>query len=126
VDLLLARAGVDPKRIILIGSVAGGGDPAAVAASLDNRITAAVPLISEALNRKVPTRFHPTRKRCLTTREVGHGNPRANLRLSCYEGFLPWVIVGAIAPRRLIYAHEFSWDREDDPVWKRLNTIFND
>jgi hypothetical protein len=37
---------------------------------------------------------------------------------------LPWVIVGSIAPRRLVYGHEFSWDRERDPVWKRLQTIY--
>jgi len=29
VDLLLSRHGIDPKRIVLMGSVAGGGDPAA-------------------------------------------------------------------------------------------------
>ncbi|HVW00230.1 MAG TPA: acetylxylan esterase, partial [Planctomycetaceae bacterium] len=43
VDLLLKRPGVDPDRIILLGAVAGGGDPAAVTASLDPRIAAAVP-----------------------------------------------------------------------------------
>jgi hypothetical protein len=35
------------------------------------------------------------------------------------------VIVGAPAPRRLTYGHEFSWDRQRDPVWKRLETIYN-
>ena len=34
VDLLLSRPGIDPANIILMGSVAGGGDPAAVAAAL--------------------------------------------------------------------------------------------
>ena len=29
VDLLLARPGIDPKKILLLGAVAGGGDPAA-------------------------------------------------------------------------------------------------
>ncbi len=43
VDLLLARPGIDPERIILLGAVAGGGDPAAVTAALDPRITAVVP-----------------------------------------------------------------------------------
>jgi len=47
-----------------------------------------------------------------------------NLRLSGRDGFLHWVIVGSVAPRRLIYAHEFSWDRERDPVWKRLQKVF--
>src|SRR5262249_54571372 len=43
VDLLLARPGIDPGRIILLGAVAGGGDPAAVTAALDPRITAVAP-----------------------------------------------------------------------------------
>src|SRR5262249_46413727 len=37
VDLLLARDGIDPKRIIILGAVAGGGDPAGVTAALDRR-----------------------------------------------------------------------------------------
>src|SRR5262249_27751344 len=41
------------------------------------------------------------------------------------DGFLPWVVVGAAAPRRLIYGHEFSWDREHDPVWKRFEKIYD-
>src|SRR5439155_3691664 len=47
-----------------------------------------------------------------------------NLRLSARDGFLPWVIVGAAAPRGLIYAHEFAWDPARDPVWKRLEKIY--
>ena len=43
-----------------------------------------------------------------------------NLRLSARDGFLPWVIVGSVAPRGLIFGHEFGWDRPRDPVWKRL------
>jgi hypothetical protein len=38
---------------------------------------------------------------------------------------LPWVIVAAAAPRRLIYAHEFAWDRDRDPVWTRLGRIYH-
>ena len=47
-----------------------------------------------------------------------------NLRRSASDGFMPWVIVGSLAPRRLVYAHEFSWDKEHDPVWTRLQTIY--
>jgi hypothetical protein len=46
------------------------------------------------------------------------------LRLSARDGFLPWTIVASIAPRRLIYDHEFYWDRENDPVWKRLERVY--
>jgi hypothetical protein len=34
------------------------------------------------------------------------------------------VIVGSVAPRKLIHAHEFSWDRERDPVWMRYQRIW--
>ena len=43
IDLLVAQPGIDRNRICLLGSVAGGGDPAAVAAALDERITCVVP-----------------------------------------------------------------------------------
>ena len=43
VDVLLAWPEVDRQRVIMLGAVAGGGDPAAVAAALDPRITCAVP-----------------------------------------------------------------------------------
>src|SRR5581483_9503599 len=38
IDLLLDRKDIDPKRIVLLGAVAGGGDPAAVEAALDTRV----------------------------------------------------------------------------------------
>jgi hypothetical protein len=47
-----------------------------------------------------------------------------NLRRSAADGFLPWTIVAGIAPRPLIYAHEFAWDRERDPVWKRFQRVW--
>jgi dienelactone hydrolase len=47
-----------------------------------------------------------------------------NLARSASDGFLPWVIVGAIAPRPLVYAHEFAWDQQRDPVWARLQRIY--
>ncbi|HVK10567.1 MAG TPA: acetylxylan esterase, partial [Gemmataceae bacterium] len=37
-DVVLARPGADKDRVILLGSVAGGGDPAAVTAALDPRV----------------------------------------------------------------------------------------
>ena len=43
IDLLLRQPGVDPEKLILIGAVAGGGDPAAVAAALDDRVRCVIP-----------------------------------------------------------------------------------
>jgi hypothetical protein len=47
-----------------------------------------------------------------------------NLHLSARDGFFPGVIVGSVAPRRLVYGHEFSWDRPHDPVWAWLEKIY--
>lgn len=124
VDVLLAQPGIDPKRIVILGAVAGGGDPAAVAAALDERIAGAVvfnfggpqPETTYPLPDDAEARFN----------YAGYGSFEStrNLTRSAADGFLPWVIVGAIAPRRLIYAHEFSWDAARDPVWARLQRIW--
>ena len=37
--------------------------------------------------------------------------PTRCLRLGARDGFAHWMIVGSVAPRRLIYAHEFARDR---------------
>ena len=126
VDLLLARPGIDPRRIILMGSVAGGGDPAAIAASLDERIMAAVPFNFGGPQPETPYPLPADAENTLNYAGGGDWESTRNLRLSCRDGFLPWVIVGSIAPRYLIYAHEFSWDQDHDPVWKRLRRIYAD
>ena len=43
IDLLLERKDVNPDQIILLGAVAGGGEPAAVTAALDSRVAAVAP-----------------------------------------------------------------------------------
>ena len=124
VDVLLARPGIDPKRIAVLGSVAGGGDPAAVAAATDPRITAAFPF---NFGGPQPESKYPLPEDAETSFNYAGGGSwesTRNLRLSARDGFLPWVIVGSLAPRRLGYGHEFSWDREHDPVWKRLEKIY--
>lgn len=124
IDLLLGRKGIDPERIIVLGSVAGGGDPAAVTAALDKRVTAAAvfnfggpqPETVFPLPEDAEARFNYAGS--------GSWESTRNLRRSASDGFMPWVIVGGLAPRRLIYAHEFAWDKEHDPVWARLQTIY--
>jgi dienelactone hydrolase len=124
VDLLLSRPGIDRNRIILLGAVAGGGDPAAVTATLDSRITTVVPF---NFGGPQPETTYPLREDAEQTFNYfggGSWESTRNLRLSVRDGFAPWVIVAAVAPRRLIYAHEFAWDREHDPVWRRLETLY--
>jgi len=124
VDVLVARDGVDPKRIAVLGSVAGGGDPAAVAAALDERIGAAV--VFNFGGPQPETRYPLPDDAEESFHYAGGGSWEStrNLRRSAADGFLPWAIVGSIAPRKFVYAHEFSWDRERDPVWKRLTILY--
>jgi cephalosporin-C deacetylase-like acetyl esterase len=124
IDLLLSQPGVDPEKLILIGAVAGGGDPAAVAAALDPRVGCVIPF--NFGGPQPETRYPLPADAEVSFDYLGWGSWEStrNLRLSGRDGFLPWVIVAAVAPRRLVYAHEFSWDPERDPVWKRLQRVF--
>jgi hypothetical protein len=121
-DLLLARPGVDKERILLLGAVAGGGDPAAVTAALDPRVKAVVPF---NFGGPQPDYAIPAdAERDFYYFSVASWESTRCLRLGARDGFAHWVIVGSVAPRRLIYAHEFAWDRERDPVWPRLQQIY--
>jgi dienelactone hydrolase len=124
VDLLLARPGIDRERIILLGAVAGGGDPAAVAAALDPRIRAVVPFNFGGPQPETTYPLPEKAEAVFNYAGSGSWESTRNLRLSARDGFAPWAIVGAAAPRGLVYAHEFSWDRERDPVWARLEKIY--
>jgi dienelactone hydrolase len=124
VDLLLSRPGIDRTRIILVGAVAGGGDPAAVTAALDPRIAAVVPFNFGGPQPETAFPLPPDSQTSFDYFGDGSWESTRNLRWSARDGFAPWVIVGSVAPRRLVYAHEFAWDQEHDPVWRRLKSIY--
>lgn len=124
VDLLLGRPGVDKDRIILLGAVAAGADPAAVAAALDPRVAAVVPFNFGGPEPETPYPL-PADPEKVYPYASGHWDSTRRLRLSARDGFVPWVIAGSVAPRRLVYAHEFAWDRDKDPVWPRLQKMFD-
>jgi len=124
VDVLLMQPAVDPKRVIIVSEPAGGGDVAAVAAALDPRITGAV--ITNFGGPQPETAYPLPRDAEQSFDFAGSGSWEStrNLRRSARDGFLPWLIVAAPAPRRVIYNHEFYWDRDNDPVWKRLQKVY--
>ncbi len=126
VDLLLARDGIDPKRIILLGAVAGGGDPAGVTAALDRRIACCVPFNFGGPQPESKYPLPEDSESSFNYLAGSYWESTRGLRLGGRDDFLHWVIVGSTAPRYLIHAHEFSWDGEHDPVWKRYQKIWGD
>jgi dienelactone hydrolase len=123
-DLCLARPGADKDRVILLGAVAAGGDLAAVTAALDPRFKCVVPF--NFGGPQPETRFPLPEDVEERFNYVGSGSWEStrNLRDSARDGFLPWVIVASVAPRKMIHAHEFAWDGDRDPVWKRYQKIW--
>lgn len=122
-DVLYQRPNLDKAKVMVFGSVAGGGDPCAVFAALDKRVTAAAPFNfggpqPETAKLGVDAEF------AFNYMGSGSWESTRNLRLSARDGFLPWLIVGSIAPRGLVYGHEFAWDDQRDPVWARFQKIW--
>jgi dienelactone hydrolase len=124
VDVLYQQKGIDRERVVLLGSVAGGGDPAAVTAALDPRIRVVVPFNFGGPQPETVYPLPADADGAFNYLGGGSWESTRNLRLAGAGGFAPWVIVGSAAPRYLIYAHEFAWDKDRDPVWKRLQTIY--
>ena len=125
-DVVLAKVGADASRVIILGGVAGGGDPAAVTAALDERISACVPF---NFGGPQPETQYPLPTDAATSFNYVGGSywdMTRGLARSAADGFHQWLVVASIAPRRLIHAHEFSWDRQRDPVWKRYQKIYGD
>ncbi|MBL8793887.1 MAG: acetylxylan esterase [Planctomycetia bacterium] len=122
VDVLLAQPGIDKERIVLLGSVAGGGDPAVVAAALDPRIAAVVPFNfgGPQADYAVPENA----QRDLYWFGVPIWESTRCLRLGARDGFAHWLIDTAVAPRGLLYSHEFGWEKKGDPAWPRMQKVF--
>ncbi|MGH9327278.1 MAG: acetylxylan esterase [Terriglobia bacterium] len=103
IDLLLEQPDINQKEIILLGAVAGGGDPAAVTAALDPRVAAAVPFNFGVVSP-------------ISDDEWGDWAPIRALRLSVVDQFLPWLICASVAPRYFIFSHEVAWSIGQSPT----------
>ena len=126
VDLLLERKDVDDKRIVLLGAVAGGGDPAAVAAALDQRVSAVVPFNFGESTPEIPRFISEKNQWPLELADPGLGDwetPRC-LRRGIIDQFLQWTVCAMAAPRRLVYSFELGWNVEDLPAWARYKKVF--
>jgi cephalosporin-C deacetylase-like acetyl esterase len=126
VDLLLARDGIDPKRIILLGGVAGGGDPAGVTAALDPRITCCVPFNFGGPQPETRYPLPDDTETSFNYLLFTYWDSTRGLRLGARDDFPHWIITASIAPRYLIHGHEFSWDKDRDPVWKRYQKVWGE
>lgn len=126
VDVLLAREGIDPKRIALLGAVAGGGDPAGVTAALDSRITCCVPFNFGGPQPETKYPLPDDAETSFNYLLFTYWDSTRGLRLGARDDFPHWVITASIAPRYLIHGHEFSWDGERDPVWKRYQKVWGE
>lgn len=123
VDVLLMQKNVDRDRIIMMGSVAGGGDPVGVTAALDSRIACVVPFNFGGWQPESRVLENPDRD--FAWFGDGYWESTRGLRNGARDGFAHFVIVGSVAPRKVIYAHEFGWDAATDPAWPRLQKVFD-
>jgi cephalosporin-C deacetylase-like acetyl esterase len=127
VDLLLQRGDVDQKQIVLLGAVAGGGDPAGVAAALDSRIAAVVPF-NFGESEPEELRSDPNKNQWpLDLADAGWGDMVSTgaLRGAIRDQFFPWTICALVAPRRFVYSFELGWNVEDLPAWARYRKVFS-
>ncbi|MCI0705629.1 MAG: hypothetical protein L0241_31605, partial [Planctomycetia bacterium] len=123
IDVLLKQKNIDKDRIIMLGAVAGGGDPAGVTAALDPRISCVVPFNFGGWQPESSVLQNPDRD--FAWFGDGYWESTRGLRNGARDGFAHFVIVGSVAPRKVIYAHEFAWDAKTDPAWPRLQKIFD-
>ncbi len=126
IDLLLERKDVNEKQILLLGAVAGGGDPAAVVAALDSRVSAVVPFNFGESTPEIP-RFLPEKNQWpleLADPGLYDWDSTRVLRRSIVDEFLPWMICASVAPRRFVYSYELGWEVEKLPAWARYQRVF--
>lgn len=126
IDLLLEQPNVNKNEVVLLGAVAGGGDPAAVTAALDPRVAAVVPFnFGEAMPETA--RFLPDKNQWpldLAEPTVDDWDTTRVIRRNVVDGFLQWMICASVAPRRFVYSYELGWKVEELPAWARYQKVY--
>ena len=126
IDLLCERPDVNQQAIIVLGAVAGGGEPAGFAAAIDPRVAAVVPFsFGEAA--PATARFIPAKNQWpldLADPGLYDSDTTRDIRLNIVDQFLEWFVCASVAPRRFIYSFEVGWKVEDLPAWARYRKVF--
>ncbi len=121
-DLLCSLKQVDPKRVILMGAVAGGGDPSAVLAVFDPRVTCSIPFNFGSAIAPKPTDEDP--KPIPDFMRWADWESTRALLGNGPGGYVPWMIVACTAPRWTIFAKEFDWSPQRDQGFGRIARVF--
>ena len=127
VDLLTDRPEIDPHRIVMLGAVAGGGDPAAVTTALDPRIAAVIPFnFGEASPEDHYTEGPRPYDFATASPGWGEWETTRSLPRSAIDQFFPWFLCVSVAPRPFVYSFEIGWpiDVEHEAVWARYKKVF--
>jgi hypothetical protein len=127
IDLLLDRKDIDDKQIILLGAVAGGGDPAAVVAAVDKRVSTVVPFNFGESTPEIP-RFIPEKNQWpldLADPGLSDWDTTRCLRRGVVDQFLQCTICALVAPRRFVYSYELGWNVEELPAWARYKKVYD-
>jgi len=115
IDMLLERPQIDPKRIVMLGAVAGGGDPAAVTAALDSRIAAVIPFnFGEAGPEEHYTQAHDPYDFETADPGMDPGNRLAS-PWQCSRSVFPMVHLRLGCTAAVLFSFEIGWPK----TWKR-------
>jgi dienelactone hydrolase len=126
IDLLSERPDINKNEIIVLGAVAGGGEPAAFAAAIDPRVAAVAPF-NFGEGAPATARFIPEKNQWpsdLADPGLYDSDSTRIYRLCIADQFLPWFVCASVAPRRFIYSFEVGWNVEDLPAWSRYRKAF--
>ena len=126
IDVLEARSDINKKGIILLGAVAGGGDPAAVTAAIDPRVAAVVPFNFGESTPEVP-RFIPSKNQWpldLADPGLMDWDTTRVIRRGIVDQFMQWFICASVAPRKFVYSYELGWNVQDLPAWARYRKVY--